>query len=148
MSARHASAPTRRQLIRHHSPSAGTPMVLSDKMIGSIARTFQSSGPWLASGLYCPTGSSLTMAASESLRNFRRFICIHTADLPLSVLFRAVPERFPNLLCTSFPPCRLPYPVGPGRCLLPFLPFPRWPSPVWQCLGIQRFHAIRSHVGV
>jgi hypothetical protein len=25
-------------------------------------------------------------------------------------------ERVPNLLCLSFPPCRLPYPVGPERC--------------------------------
>ncbi len=44
-------------------------------------------------------------------------LCIHTTDLPLSVLSRAAPERFPNLLCTSFPPCRLQYPVGPGRCI-------------------------------
>jgi len=86
-------------------------MVLSDKITGSIARTLQSSGPWLTSGLCCPTGSSLTMAASESLRNFRRLISIHTTDLPLSVLSRAVPERFPNLLCMSFSSCRLQYPV-------------------------------------
>ena len=51
VSARHASAPKYRQLIRHHSPSAGSPMVLSDKITESVARTLQSSGPWLASGL-------------------------------------------------------------------------------------------------
>jgi hypothetical protein len=46
-----ASAEDYHRLIRHHSPSAGTPLVLSDKITGPIARTFQSSGPWLASGL-------------------------------------------------------------------------------------------------
>ena len=51
VSARHASAPDYHRLIRHHSPSAGAPMVLSDKKTGAIARTLQSSGPWLASGL-------------------------------------------------------------------------------------------------
>jgi hypothetical protein len=30
-------------------------------------RTLPSRGPWLASGLYCPTGSSLTMTSSETL---------------------------------------------------------------------------------
>jgi hypothetical protein len=30
-------------------------------------RTLPSRGPWLASGLYCPTGSTLTMTSSETL---------------------------------------------------------------------------------
>jgi len=111
VSVRHASAPNYRPLIRHHSPSAGTPMVLSDKITGSIARTLQSSGPWLASGLCCPTGSSLTMAASEPLgTSADLFVFVRRIFSPL-VLFGVVPERFPNLLCMSFSPCRLQYPV-------------------------------------
>ena len=116
VSARHASAPNQRQLIRHHPPSAGAPMVLSDKKTGSIARTLQSSGPWLASRFCCPTRSSLTMAASEPLGRFRRFMDSSNGSAPVS-LFQGRPERFPNLLCSSFPPCRLPYPVGSGRCI-------------------------------
>ncbi len=142
VSVRHASAPNDHQLIRHHSPSAGTPLVLSDKIAGSVARTLQSSGPWLASGLCCPTRSSLTMAASESLRNFRRLICIHTTDLPLSVLSRAVPERFPNLLCMSFSPCRLQYPVDQEGAFDYFFPS-RIAFASFATARHPRFHAIR-----
>ena len=35
---------------------------------------FRSRGPWLASGLYCPTGSDATMASSEALGPSRRFM--------------------------------------------------------------------------
>ena len=91
------------------------PMVLSDKMSGPLLRGLQSSGPWLASGLCCPTRSSLTMAASESLGLSRRFMDSYDGSFPVS-LIQGRPERFPNLLCLSFPPCRPPYPVGPGRC--------------------------------
>ena len=41
---------------------------------GSIVRTTRSRGPWLASGLCCPTGSSLTMASSEAVVCSRRLI--------------------------------------------------------------------------
>src|SRR5579863_7522953 len=39
VSARHASTQRRNRLIRHHPPSAGSPMVLSDMVVGSVART-------------------------------------------------------------------------------------------------------------
>ena len=82
---------------------------------GPLPGRLQSSGPWLTSRLCCPTRSSLTMAASESLGHFRRFMDSYNGSSPVS-LIQGRPEMFPNLLCLSFPPCRLPYPVGPGRC--------------------------------
>jgi len=41
---------------------------------GVAAATVRSRGPWLASGLCCPAGSSLTMASSEALGPSRRFM--------------------------------------------------------------------------
>jgi hypothetical protein len=60
-------------------------------------RSHESSGPWLPSRLYCPAGSSLTMATSAPLAATRR----------LMNLFRQAagsirqPQRVPNLLCQS-----------------------------------------------
>ena len=58
----------------------------------------------------CPAGSSLTMASSEPLGPSRRFIVIRWI-LALRSLW-AGNERVPNLLCSPFSPCRLPYPGG------------------------------------
>ena len=41
---------------------------------GAPALTVRSRGPWLASGLFCPAGSSLTTASSEALGPSRRFM--------------------------------------------------------------------------
>ncbi len=37
----------------------------------SCDRTLPSRGPWLASGLYCPAGSSLILTSSETLGSYR-----------------------------------------------------------------------------
>jgi hypothetical protein len=51
----------------------------SPHSVGVEARsvqTHQSRGPWLTCGLYCPAGSSLTMASSEPLRRARQLIVL------------------------------------------------------------------------
>ena len=65
-------------------------------------------GPWLASGLCCPAGSSLTMASSEALGLSRRLPSRYTAGL----CPRAKAQSVPTFICMSLPPCRLPYPGG------------------------------------
>ena len=49
-------------------------------------RPTQSRGPWLASGLCCPAGSSLTMASSEPLGPSPRLICFVQGGLCPTVL--------------------------------------------------------------
>jgi hypothetical protein len=44
----------------------------------------RSRGPWLACGLYCPAGSSLTMASSEALDFTRRLILSSPSGLAKS----------------------------------------------------------------
>ena len=118
------SAHTRRPLIRGH-PSAhrlpslaprGQGLACRSGAIAALSRRCRSScrtlrprGPWLASGLFCPAGSSLTMASSEALAHSRRLMNSATGLCP-----RAAGQRFPTLLCVSFAPCRLPYPGGSG----------------------------------
>ena len=75
-------AHTRRRLVRGHksvgpsptfSPFRGnrrTQSALEKRPAGR----FRSRGPWLARGLYCPAGSSLTMASSEALASSRRLM--------------------------------------------------------------------------
>jgi hypothetical protein len=47
----------------------------SARTVGGVsAVTVRSRGPWLACGLFCPAGSSLTMASSEALGPSRRFM--------------------------------------------------------------------------
>ena len=76
-------------------------------MGGVSAASLRSRGPWLASGLCCPAGSSLTMASSEPLA-------------PPPAYGRASPggyrgeQRVPTFSCLSVLPCRLPYPGGFG----------------------------------
>ena len=83
----------------------------------------ESSGPWLPNRLYCPVGSSLTMATSAPLRATRRLMDYSTrlrvrpASLRGSPIYSASP----------FIPCRRPYsgdprvrsrrPLGRGCCL-------------------------------
>jgi hypothetical protein len=64
-----------------------------------------SSGPWLPVRLYCPVGSSLTMATSAPLSATQRFMH-YTARLRVQP---ASHRGSPNLLCQSFPP--MPSPV-------------------------------------
>jgi hypothetical protein len=49
------------------------------------------------------------MASSEALGLSRRVIFFRRR-----VFAEAETQRFPNLSCVSFDPCRLPYPGGPG----------------------------------
>ena len=77
--------------------------------------TRPSRGPWLASGLCCPAGSSLTMASSAPLtRQLRRRTTGFSRPRNCSGRPR---QRVPNLLRVTVLPCRLPYPGGP-RCAL------------------------------
>ena len=69
--------------------------------------THQPRGPWLASGLCCPAGSSLTMASSEPLGLSCRLMSSSAGLCP-----SAKAERFPTFICVPFAPCRLPYPGG------------------------------------
>jgi hypothetical protein len=71
-----------------------------------------SSGPWLPGGLYCPAGSSLTMATSAPLSATQRImdysvrLRVHPASRRGSPIYSARP----------FTPCRRPYPGGPRDC--------------------------------
>jgi hypothetical protein len=71
-------------------------------------RTRRSRGPWLASGFYCPAGSSLTMASSAPLGLSRPFLSVSAGSLPLG----QDPEgpQFTPLVLLSVPPS---LPVGP-----------------------------------
>ena len=77
--------------------------------------TRPSRGPWLAIGLCCPVGSSLTTASSETLdpspplMDSRRGILHPRNRLKVGI------QRFPNLLRWTVLACRLPYPGGPKR---------------------------------
>lgn len=71
-----------------------------------------SSGPWLPSRLYCPAGSSLTMATSAPLSAIQRL-------MPYSVRLRVYPASrrgSPIYSATPFLPCRRPYPGGAHNC--------------------------------
>ncbi len=56
------------------------PVAIAGNSAGHLLPHLPSRGPWLASGLCCPTGSSLTMASSETLVASRRFM-LYTAGL-------------------------------------------------------------------
>jgi hypothetical protein len=117
VSARHASTSRCRRLIRHHPPSAGSPMVLSDMWSGPLPGRLQSSGPWLASGLSCPTRSLLTMAASESLGHFRRFMYSYNGSSPVS-LIQGSSREVPRFTLPVFPSVPTSIPRWTGKVLL------------------------------
>ena len=62
---------------------------------GPLPGRLQSSGPWLTSGFCCPTRSSLTMAASESLGHFRRFMNSYNGSFPCQSYPGSVPRGSP-----------------------------------------------------
>jgi hypothetical protein len=72
----------------------------------------RSSGPWLPNRLYCPAGSSLTMAtsaplsATQRLMNYSAGLREQPASLRGSPIYSANP----------FTPCRRPYSGGPCNC--------------------------------
>jgi len=61
-----------------------------------LPRTGRSRGPWLASGLCCPAGSSLTMASSEALVRSCRF------PLRIRQVFASIRQR-PERPCFYLP---------------------------------------------
>jgi len=72
----------------------------------------ESSGPWLPVRLYCPVGSSLTMATSAPLSATQRIMYY-------SVKLRAHPARrrgSPIYPASPSAPCRSPYSGGPDHC--------------------------------
>ena len=86
--------------------------------VSSSAPTHSPNGPWLPHGLYCPSGSSLTMAISEPLHASSRF----------SVYVRLALRKAPA--CTGSPiysasplaTCRHQYSGGSSRCSYRCLP--------------------------
>ena len=73
----------------------------------------ESSGPWLPHRLFCPAGSSLTMATSAPLRATRQL-------MTYSVRLRVQPASrrgSPIYSAGPFTPCRRPYSGGPRDCV-------------------------------
>ena len=127
-----------------HSPTRSEPC--GQAVLHSIRRSRQSRGPWLARGLCCPSGSSLTTASSETLPCSGWLICFVQAGLrPLTSSGRAE-QSFPTFLCVCFPACRLPYPGGLHDCWWLLLRHELWPSPNLQRLGIHTTTIVGSHV--
>jgi len=87
----------------------------------SISPTaLQSRGPWLANGLCCPIGSSLTTASSETL-DPPIDLSITTMGLCPTTLYGLVSRGSPICSACLSPPCRLLYPGGPNGCTWLFL---------------------------
>jgi len=77
-----------------------------------------SSGPWLPRRLFCPAGSSLTMATSAPLSATQRL-------MNYSVRLRnqsASRRGSPIYSASPFTPCRCPYSGGPSECIPRCLP--------------------------
>jgi hypothetical protein len=101
--------------------------------VGAVGCTSIHSGPealGFPANYVVPPESSLPMASSEPLCLSGQLINVFAArSLPWSA--RAAlgsDQRVPNLSCTSVPPCRFPYPGGPGGERLFYLR-PWQPSP-------------------
>jgi len=78
----------------------------------------ESSGPWLPDRLYCPTGSSLTMATSAPL-SAARWLMHYSTGLREQPASR---RGSPIYSASPFTPCRRPYSGGPGECIRRCLP--------------------------
>jgi hypothetical protein len=99
-----------RRLIRNWSCDPSAPRT-SDHDRGS-------SGPWLPARLYCPVGSSLTMATSAPLSATQRIMAYAVRLRNRSASRRGSPIYSTN----PFTPCRRPYSGGPGECIRRCLP--------------------------
>ena len=73
----------------------------------------ESSGPWLPDRLFCPAGSSLTMATSAPLSTAQR-IMYYSVRLQNQSASR---RGSPIYSASPFTPCRRPYPGGPRDCV-------------------------------
>ena len=83
----------------------------------------ESSGPWLPVRLYCPVGSSLTMAPSAPL-GAARWLMDYSTGLRA---WPASPRGSPIYSASPFTPCRRPYSGGPNHRI-------RRSLPGWYCL--------------
>ena len=94
-------------------------------------RDRRSSGPWLPSRLYCPAGSSLTMATSAPLTAAQRIMDYSARLRDRLASLRGSP------ICSASPysPCRRPYSGGSHQCTQRCLPRGHWPSPSLHWLG-------------
>src|SRR6187401_148223 len=117
-----------------HSPSRRRPC--GQAVLRSSAWSCQSRGPWLARGLCCPSGSSLTTASSETLASSRRLIFFVHAGLCPSTSSGRDDQSFPTFLRLPVLSCRLPYLGGPHGCTWLLLHRKLWPSPSSYRLGI------------
>jgi hypothetical protein len=90
-----------------------------------------SSGPWLPVWLYCPVGSSLTMATSAPLSATQRLMYYSVRLRNQSANRRGSPIYSAN----PFTPCRRPYSGGSHECIQRCLPRGPWPSPSLHWLG-------------
>jgi hypothetical protein len=110
-------------------------------------RTLPSRGPWLASGLYCPTGSTLTMTSSETLgssaptydfadrSNLGREVPQFTLPVCfLRAVFRTPADRTTALGCSFIARCGLPH-----LCSGSASTSPRVPVPAWLCNEAAKF---------
>lgn len=91
----------------------------------------ESSGPWLPVRLYCPVGSSLTMATSAPLSATQRLMNYSVRLRNQSARRRGSPIYSAN----PFTPCRHPYSDGSHECAQRCLPRGHWPSPNLHRLG-------------
>jgi len=113
----------------------------------SSDRTLPSRGPWLASGLYCPAGSTLTTTSSETLAAsgptyvfavrccLRREVPQFTLPVCLSVP-SSVPRQTERLHSAVASSLALAFPISVvGR----HLQTPRAPVPAWLCNEAAKF---------
>jgi hypothetical protein len=84
-----------RRLIRHHPPSAGSPVVLADKITGSVARTPPVQRPLARQRVVVSRRVVAYYGRIRVSRALSADLCIHATDLPPSVCSRVVPRGSP-----------------------------------------------------
>jgi len=152
-------SPARSGLSRHPAPAYTRRKFLSPKRatsrrgtcvqaaLPSSDRTLPSRGPWLASGLYCPAGSSLTMTSSETLDSSGPTYdfavrCYLGREVPqftlpvysLRAAFRTPADRTIALGCFFIVRFGLPH-----LCRGSASTNPRAPVPAWLCNEAAKF---------
>ena len=135
----------------HSAPAYTRPKFLSRKRATSRKGTFvqaalspsdgtlPSRGPWLASGLYCPAGSSLTMTSSETLDSSGPAYdfaarCYLSREVPqftlpvcsLRAVFRTPADRTTALGCFFVVRIGLPHLCTGSASTNPRAPVPAW----------------------
>jgi hypothetical protein len=111
-------------------------------------RTLPSRGPWLASGLCCPTGSMLTMTSSETLGSSGPTYCFADRsnldrEVPqftppvcfLRAVFRTPADRTTALGCSFIVRFGLPHLCNGSASTTS----PRAPVPAWLCNEAAKF---------